>query len=124
MTRLQPTSVPASSQSGLFYLAVTTARPSPTRHMETWGTALLGGGRYFLEEHSAGGGQEITTHKQDLRALANWLLLRSVQDHDRKTTLTILSRKVAALRAKKYEHDIFPTHDKHSHAENSTAGEM
>lgn len=66
----------------------------------------------------------MTTLKQDLRHLANWLLIRSVQDHDRQTTLTILSRKVAALRAKKYEHDILPTHDKHSHAENSTAGGM
>jgi hypothetical protein len=37
-------------------------------------------------------------HPDQLRQLANWLLLRSVGEHDYQTTLTMLDRKVKALR--------------------------
>lgn len=50
----------------------------------------------------------MTPPSQDLRSLANWCLLRSVQDHDAATTLALLTRKVAAIRARKYSHDPSP----------------
>jgi hypothetical protein len=62
------------------------------------------------------GGRQFQT---SLRHLANWLLLRSVQDHDKATTLTILDRKVKAMRVKNNKHDTVPTHDSDSHAESS-----
>jgi hypothetical protein len=38
------------------------------------------------------------SNQRSLRDLANWLLLRSVGEHDYATTLTILERKVKTLR--------------------------
>ena len=38
------------------------------------------------------------SNQRHLRDLANWLLLRSVGEHDYATTLTMLERKVKNLR--------------------------
>lgn len=66
----------------------------------------------------------MTPHAKALRHLANWLLLRSVQDHDEQTTLTILERKVKAMRGKNNKRDIVTEHNSDHHAESSTgAGE-
>lgn len=49
--------------------------------------------------------------RQSLHTLANWCLVRSVGEHDTATTLTMLQRKVATLRARKYSHDTVTTHN-------------
>jgi hypothetical protein len=38
------------------------------------------------------------SNQRHLRDLANWLLLRSVGEHDYATTLTMLERKVKQMR--------------------------
>lgn len=73
----------------------TNTSPSPAT-METLGTAPGGGGRQISPA---------------LRSLANWLLLRSVGDHDYQTTLTMLERKVKQMRRRNFSHDTVTKHD-------------